>query len=48
MSKAVKQLVKEAKQAYAEKQLKVAEEKCHVSTKPDHCLLRTFHSQPMF
>lgn len=31
MSKEIKQLIKDAKQAFAEKQLKIAEEKCHVS-----------------
>lgn len=31
MSKEIKQLIKDAKQAFAEKQFKIAEEKCHVS-----------------
>lgn len=31
MSKEIKQLIKDAKQAFAEKQFKIAEEKCYVS-----------------
>lgn len=31
MSKGLKQLIKDAKQAFGEKQFKIAEEKCHVS-----------------
>lgn len=31
MSKQIKQLTKDAKQAFGEKQFQIAEEKCHVS-----------------
>lgn len=37
MSKEIKQLIKDAKQAYGEKQFKIAEEKCVVCFVTLHC-----------